>query len=166
MSPTIRHIKYFNFIILRYLSQLKLSNFRYRITAEMIEEQLFITEPDFLKTCNDSLDPIVTVDNNANNPNLGTFCACEQQRGSSQSPNGHCNLTQTNEQCSESQSSSSAYVYYTRCSQSERRRRAVDSSNRQILSDNDDFVDFQALTYSKDVNDTHTEVNKYFFFKL
>ncbi|XP_076109588.1 uncharacterized protein LOC143078620 [Mytilus galloprovincialis] len=129
----------------------------WKITEEMNEEQLFVTEPDFLKTCNDSHDPIVTVDNNANNPNLGTFCACEQQRGSSQSSNGHCNLTQINEQCSESQSSSSAYVHYTRCSQSQRRRRAVDLSNRQILSDNDDFVDFQPLTYSNDVNDTHIE---------
>ncbi|CAC5392015.1 unnamed protein product [Mytilus coruscus] len=124
----------------------------------MIEEQLFVTEPDFLKTCNDSHAPIVPVDNNANIPNLGTFCACEQQHDRSLSPNGHCNLTQINEQCSESQSSSSAYVHYTRCPQSQRRRRAVDSSNKQILSDNDDFVDFHPLTYSNDVNDTHTEI--------
>ncbi|CAG2220489.1 unnamed protein product [Mytilus edulis] len=111
----------------------------WKITAGMVEEQLFVKEPAFLKTCNDSNDRNLPVDNYENIPNFGTFCACEQQRGSSQSPNGHCNLTQINEQCSKSQSSSSAYVHYTRCSQSERRRRAVDSSNRQILSDNDDF---------------------------
>ncbi|CAC5375044.1 unnamed protein product [Mytilus coruscus] len=136
----------------------------WRITEGMVEEQLFVEEPTFLKKGNDVYEQIVVVDNNENNPDLRTFCACEQQAGSTDSLDDfnsvHCNLTDSTEQCSDSSSSSGSYVQYTSCLQPLRRRRSVNvphKISKRSLNNNDDEVDFQPLTYSDDVNETEIE---------
>ncbi|XP_052063299.1 von Willebrand factor D and EGF domain-containing protein-like [Mytilus californianus] len=136
----------------------------WRITKGMVEEQLFVEEPTFLKKDNDVYEQNVVVDNNENNPDLRTFCACEEQAGSTDSLDDfnsvHCNLTDSTEQCSDSSSSSGSYVQYTSCLQPLRRRRSVNVPHRiskRSLNNNDDKVDFQPLTYSDDVNETEIE---------
>lgn len=132
----------------------------------MAEEQLFVKEPEFFKKINDLNDRNVVVDKNENNTNARTFCACEQQASSSDSlnefNNRHCNLTDSTEQCTGSQSSSGKNMQYESCYQSVIKRRSVHFSNqinKRSISDNDDLVDFQPLAYSDNVTNTETEVN-------
>ncbi|CAC5375043.1 unnamed protein product [Mytilus coruscus] len=138
----------------------------WRISFGMVDEQLFVEEPIFLKQINDAYNSIVIVDNNNNNPNLATFCTCEQQAGSTDSLDDvnsvNCNLTDNvnSEQCLDSSSSYGSYVQYESCLQPQRRRRSVNfphEISKRSLSNDDDVIDFQPLTYSDDVNETETE---------
>ncbi|XP_071151614.1 von Willebrand factor D and EGF domain-containing protein-like, partial [Mytilus edulis] len=136
----------------------------WRITEGMVEEQLFVEEPTFLKKDNDVYEQIVVVENIESNPNLKTFCACEQQAGSSDSLDDfnsvHCNLTDSTEQCSGSPSTSSAYVQYQSCFQPLRKRRSVNfphKLSKRSLNNNDDEIDYKPLAYSDDVNETEIE---------
>lgn len=131
----------------------------------MSDEQLFVPEPEFLKKINVGNNSIVIVDNNKTNPNLATFCSCEQQAGSTESLDDinsiTCNLTDSREKCLDSSSSSGSYVQYESCLQPLRRRRSVNfphKISKRSLGNDDDVVDFQPLTYSDEVNETNTEV--------
>ncbi|VDI39774.1 Hypothetical predicted protein [Mytilus galloprovincialis] len=139
----------------------------WRITEGMVEEQLFVEEPEFLKKDNDVYEQIVVVENIESNPNLKTFCACEQQAGSTDSLDDfnsvHCNLTDSTEQCSGSPSSSGAYVQS--CFQPLRKRRSVNfphKLSKRSLKNNDDEIDFKPLAYSDDVNETEIELTATF----
>ncbi|CAC5375040.1 TN [Mytilus coruscus] len=130
----------------------------------MVDEQLFVEEPEFLKKIDVGYNSNVIVDNNKNNPNLATFCSCEQQAGSTDSLDDfnsiNCNLTDSSEECLDSSSSSGSYVEYESCLQPLRRRRSVNfphKISKRSLGNDDDVVDFQPLTYSDDVNETETE---------
>lgn len=131
----------------------------------MSDEQLFVEEPEFLNKINVGNNSIVIVDNNTTNPNLATFCSCEQQAGSTESLDDinriTCNLTDSHEECLDSSSSSGSYVQYESCLQPLRRRRSVNfphKISKRSLGNDDDVVDFQPLTYSDEVNETKTEV--------
>ncbi|CAC5386360.1 unnamed protein product [Mytilus coruscus] len=136
----------------------------WRISSEMVDEQLFVEEPEFLKQINDAYNSIFIVVNNKNNPNLATCCTCEQQASSNDSLDDfnsvNCNLTDSSEQCLDSSSSYGSYVQYESCLPPLRRRRSVNfphEISKRSLSYDDDVVDFQPLIYSDDVNETETE---------
>lgn len=133
----------------------------------MVKEQLFVEEPKFLKKGKAVDKHIIVVDNNAKNPNLKTYCACERQASSTDAldefNSGYCNLTDSTEKCSDSSGSFGSYVKYTSCLQPARRRRSLGNFPHRISkrssSHNDDVVDFKPLKYSDDVNETDTKVD-------
>ncbi|XP_063440468.1 uncharacterized protein LOC134721412 [Mytilus trossulus] len=136
----------------------------WRISSEMVNEQLFNEEPEFLKTDNDANNPIVIVDN----PDLATYCSCDHPYWSTDQLDDvnsvKCNLTESTEQCSEPSNAFDSFVRYDSCfqplPQPQRRRRSVNfphKLSKRSLNKNDDELDFKPLTYSDYVNETHIE---------
>ncbi|XP_071174260.1 von Willebrand factor D and EGF domain-containing protein-like [Mytilus edulis] len=140
----------------------------WRISSEMVDEQLFNEEPEFLKSSNDEYNSIVIVDNNENNPDLATYCSCDHSYWSTDSLDDvnsvKCNLTESTEQCTEPSNSFDSFVQYDSCfqplPQPQRRRRSINfphKISKRSLNNNDDVVDFKPLIYSDDVNGTEIE---------
>ncbi|CAC5416234.1 unnamed protein product [Mytilus coruscus] len=134
----------------------------------MINEQLFAEHPQFERGKQDGYS-IVVVDNTESNTHIGRFCACKDQASSTDSVDDfytlHCNLTESTEQCSESDGFSDGTVHYASCSESLRKKRSLNFANqrrRRSVDENDDSVDFDSLTYDEDVNDTGIEPPKTF----
>ena len=111
-------------------------------------DQLFVEHPHFLNE-----DQIVVEAEEH-------YCNCKDEAGPTDDFTEfytiNCNITTTNEFCDGVQTSSKDY--YTTCSYNNRKKRSTGKS-RRTLAENDDFIDFEPLTYAEDVLSPIEEVN-------